>query len=62
LPRLLRSVNDPVPQIVDRRLKVGKLRNWRRRYREELSERSSIQLPESDNSGESQCLLRPKSG
>ncbi|KAF4627744.1 hypothetical protein G7Y89_g10410 [Cudoniella acicularis] len=36
LEALPRSMNDPLPDLQDGRLKAGRLKNWRRRYREEV--------------------------
>jgi hypothetical protein len=49
---MLRSMDDPVPDLQDRRLKSGKLKNWQRRYRGEVSERPFLLPRQSDSNGE----------
>jgi hypothetical protein len=41
-----------VPALQDRRLKEGKLKNWQRRYREEVDERPIASDQGLDNQGE----------
>jgi hypothetical protein len=43
-----RNAREGIPELRDRRLKVGKLKNWRRRYREELSAESMILTQDPD--------------
>lgn len=38
LEAMPRSIHEPAPDLKDRRLKPGKLKNWRRRYRGEVRE------------------------
>ena len=38
LEAMPRSMHEPAGDLKDRRLKSGKLKNWRRRYRSEVTE------------------------
>jgi hypothetical protein len=51
LQSLAGRMNEPVPELVDRRLKATKLENWKRRYRSDMSEKINGK-EESDNKGE----------
>jgi hypothetical protein len=44
-------MNDPVPELPDRRVRPTKLRNWRRRYREEVDGKSMVLPQEPVNQG-----------
>lgn len=54
LQSMSESLQECLPKLQDRRLKARKLRNWRRRYRGELSEGSCSSRQEPDNEGEFQ--------
>jgi hypothetical protein len=53
-------MNDPVPKLPDRRVRPGKLKNWRRRYREEVDEKSVVLPQEPGN--QSKLVLYTESG
>ncbi|PMD41145.1 TPR-like protein [Hyaloscypha variabilis F] len=50
LQSLAGGMNEPVPELVDRRLKTTKLENWKRRYRSDKSEKINAK-EEPDNKG-----------